>query len=103
MIPLRNTDPAEAVLLIEKMFQQGEDTPVPGAPIVDGTMQPRQLVVRGTQAQIEQIRTLLRDMGEDVDGRTGDVVGSREDDSECCPWTPKQPNRCWKRSSGFGP
>jgi type II secretory pathway component GspD/PulD (secretin) len=70
VIPLRTIDPASAVLLIEKMFSKSAQTPSPGAPIVDLNIQPRQLVVRGTQSQIDQIRALLRDMGEDFEGQS---------------------------------
>ncbi len=70
VIPLRTIDPASAVLLIDKMFAKGAQGASPGAPIVDLNIQPRQLVVRGTQAQIDQIRGLLRDMGEDFEGQS---------------------------------
>jgi type II secretory pathway component GspD/PulD (secretin) len=57
VIPLRDTDPAAATLLVEKLFS-GTTTP----PVVDGTIDPPQLVVRGTQSQIQQIRGLLDEM-----------------------------------------
>ena len=59
VIPLQNTDPAVATLLIEKLFA-GVQKP----PVVDGTLDPPQLAVRGTQPQIEQIRELLDSLGE---------------------------------------
>ena len=68
VIPLRVTDPAAAVLLIDKMFSKGQEGGNPKAPIVDGTLQPRQLVVRGNPTQIQQIRNLLQEMGEELAG-----------------------------------
>lgn len=59
VIPLRYTDPAAAVVLVEKLFSNSQKPP-----IVDGTLVPPQLVVRGSEAQIEQIRVLLDDIGE---------------------------------------
>lgn len=73
VIPLRRNDPMLAVALIERMFgADGEEAEEnPNAPVVDAMFDPAQLVIRGSAAQIEQIRSLLTDMGErlDADGR----------------------------------
>ena len=71
VIPLRVTNPTAVVLLVDKMFA-GSAAP----PVVDGTLEPRQLVVRGTSAQVEQIRGLLVDMGEPKSHRS-EVGNSR--------------------------
>jgi len=65
VIPLRRTEPSVAVSLVEKLFKSSE-TP----PVVDGTLDPRQLIVRGTNAQILQVRSLLTSMGEAVAERS---------------------------------
>ena len=69
VLPLTKTDPTVAALLIEKLFS-GTDKP----PVVDGTPEPPQLVVRGTQPQIEQIRQLLDNIGEGGRTATASVV-----------------------------
>ena len=62
VIPLRSIDPASAVLLIDKMFSTS-----PSPPVVDATIEPPQVVVRGTPPQVELIHNLLEDMGERFD------------------------------------
>lgn len=57
---LRSLDPQLAILAISKLFSN-EGTK---APSVDADLTSRQLLVRGRQAQIEQIRALLEKMGE---------------------------------------
>jgi type II secretory pathway component GspD/PulD (secretin) len=64
VIHLRVVDPAVAVIGINKLFGAGGDEPNPNAPQVDADPISRQLLVRGTASQIEQIRTLLEKMGE---------------------------------------
>ena len=60
VIPMRTVDPASAIVLIGNMFKgDGEN-----APSVDGMLEPPQIIVRGTQAQINQIKTLLARLGE---------------------------------------
>ncbi len=71
VIPLQYTDPAAAITLVEKLFSSTQKPP-----IVDGTLIPPQLVVRGSQAQIEQIRLLLDDIGERA-GAGGFAGGTR--------------------------
>ena len=63
VIPLRYTQPAAAVVLVEKLFGNSQKPP-----IVDGTLIPPQLVVRGTESQIDQIREVLGDLGERIRG-----------------------------------
>ena len=63
VIPLTHLDPTKAVALVERFFALGE----PGANeklVVDATHAPDQLVVKGNAEQIEQIRELLRQLGE---------------------------------------
>jgi type II secretory pathway component GspD/PulD (secretin) len=67
VIPLRVVDPQTAVLAIRKLFGGGDEKeakPDPGAPVVDADPNTRVLLIRGTQGQIAQIRTLLDKMGE---------------------------------------
>ncbi len=64
---LRNVDPQLAVLSINKLFNGSTDpkTPPPAtAPQVDADPTTRQLMVRATTSQIEQIRELLVKLGE---------------------------------------
>jgi type II secretory pathway component GspD/PulD (secretin) len=65
VINLQNVDPQTAVLAINKLFggMKG-DEPDPKAPRVDADITTRSLMVRGTAAQVEQIRDLLRKLGE---------------------------------------
>ena len=69
VLSLNGTDPTVAAALVEKLFS-GVEKP----PVVDGTFDPPQLVVRGTQPQIEQIRDLLTNVGENSPTLTSSVV-----------------------------
>ena len=60
---LRQTDPYVVQDAIEQLFA---DAPRGTAPSVSGDDQTRQLFIRGTTVQVEQIRTLLAKMGEPV-------------------------------------
>ena len=76
VIRLRKVDPEKAVLAINKLFGGGGDskTPAnPNAPVVDADPVARQLYIRGTNAQIEQIRNLLEKMGEDETAMAADT------------------------------
>jgi type II secretory pathway component GspD/PulD (secretin) len=64
VITLSNVDPQSAVLAINKLFGGTGDEPDPRAPLVDADISTRSLMVRGTTSQVEQIRSLLRKMGE---------------------------------------
>jgi type II secretory pathway component GspD/PulD (secretin) len=68
VIALTNTDPQVAVLAINKLFGSLDDKPDPKAPRVDADLNSRSLLVRGTAGQVEQIRDLLRQLGETEDG-----------------------------------
>jgi type II secretory pathway component GspD/PulD (secretin) len=68
VIALTNTDPQVAVLAINKLFGSLDDKPDPKAPRVDADLNSRSLLVRGTASQVEQIRDLLRQLGETEDG-----------------------------------
>ncbi len=61
---LRVVDPQLAVLAINKLFGVGEEENPRNAPRVEAEPTTRQLLIRGTQGQITQIRTLLEKMGE---------------------------------------
>lgn len=65
VIPLANVEPQLALLSVTKLFglSTGEEAD-PRAPIVDVDLSTDSLLVRGTKAQIEQIRALLGQMGE---------------------------------------
>ena len=80
VIRLRSIDPQLAMLSIEKLFAPppGEDeTAQANVPIVDADPITRSLMIRGSDTQIEDIRTLLSKMGEDesADGRRGIAGG----------------------------
>lgn len=68
VIPLANVDPQLALLSITKLFgiAMGEEAD-PRAPIVDADLSTRSLLVRGSRSQIDQIKTLLGQMGESAD------------------------------------
>jgi len=76
VIHLHTVDPQIAVLSINKLFSEPgakKDAPPAGGLQVDADPTTGQLFVRGTQAQIEQVRTLLEKMGEgevDADAAT---------------------------------
>ena len=67
VIPLRVVDPQLAVLAISKLFGTAGDSSSGNAPTVDADLSTRMLLVRGTKAQIDQIRQLLIKMGEPAD------------------------------------
>ena len=67
VIPLVNVDPQIAVLQITRLFGIGSGTDEevdPRLPVIDADLSSRSLLVRGSQAQIDQIRGLLEQMGE---------------------------------------
>jgi type II secretory pathway component GspD/PulD (secretin) len=64
VISLSNLDPQVAVLAISNLFGGGGKEPDPKAPKVDADLATRSLMVRGTPSQLEQIRDLLRKLGE---------------------------------------
>ena len=63
VIPLRKNSPLTAVALVERIFVKEDDE---SSPIIDAMFDPDQLVVRGSEAQIEQIRQLLSSIGERI-------------------------------------
>ena len=77
VINLSNVDPQVAVLAINRLFggQKG-DEPDPKAPKVDADITTRSLMVRGTAAQVEQIRDLLRKLGE-TEGTSGSTTNQQ--------------------------
>jgi type II secretory pathway component GspD/PulD (secretin) len=64
VIKLRKLDPSVAVLAINKMFGGGEEGASTSGPKVDADPTSLQLIIRGSQSQVEQIRELLGKMGE---------------------------------------
>ncbi|GAB4130958.1 MAG: hypothetical protein Kow0040_09540 [Thermogutta sp.] len=73
VIPLRVVDPQLAVLAINKLFGAADGSNV-NAPTVDADITTRQLLIRGSRAHIEQIREMLRKMGEPEPGSGGGNV-----------------------------
>lgn len=64
VIRLRFVEPSVALLAVQGLFGLTTETPDPRAPKVEVDPTSRQLLVRGTEAQVTQIRTLLEKMGE---------------------------------------
>jgi type II secretory pathway component GspD/PulD (secretin) len=77
VIRLANVDPQVAVLAINKLFGSSGDEPDPKAPRVDADIASRSLLIRGTESQVEQIRALLRKLGEGEEQSSG-VVAARQ-------------------------
>lgn len=72
VIRLQFVDPSAAVTAINKLFGGTDGTAAAGAPKIEADSVTRQLIVRGSQGQIDQIRDLLTKMGENVgDGQDG--------------------------------
>ena len=67
VIPLRVVDPQWAVLSINKLYNATGDDKSLNAPTVDGDLNNRKLIVRGTDAQITEIQQMLEQMGEGED------------------------------------
>jgi type II secretory pathway component GspD/PulD (secretin) len=68
VVKLSDVDPQVAVLAINKLFGGDGDEPDPRAPRVDADMASRSLMIRGTTSQLEDIRALLRKLGETEEG-----------------------------------
>jgi type II secretory pathway component GspD/PulD (secretin) len=64
VIRLRMVDPQMAVLSINKLFGGGDASKSGAGPQVDADPSTRQLMIRGTASQIEQISSMLKKMGE---------------------------------------
>lgn len=77
VINLANVDPQMAVLAINKLFGGSGEEPDPKAPRVDADIASRSLLVRGTNSQVEQIRALLRKLGE-TDDEPGAIAKNRK-------------------------
>jgi len=73
VIPLRVVDPQLAVLAINKLFGAADGSNI-NAPTVDADIMTRQLLIRGSRSHIEQIREMLRKMGEPEPGAGGGNV-----------------------------
>lgn len=74
VLRLQFVDPQQAVLAINRLFGGTGETANPSAPKVEADLATRQLLVRGSPTQIEQIRSLLAKMGENVtDGASAEA------------------------------
>jgi len=62
VIPLRSVEPQLAVLSISKLLNITGEEADPNAPLVDADPLARQLLVRGTQSQIDEIRQFVGKM-----------------------------------------
>ena len=73
VIHLNVVDPQLAVLSINKLFGAGAEGGQGNAPLIDADPSTNQLLIRGTETQIEEIRSLLEKMGESdsENGRLG--------------------------------
>ena len=73
VIHLHTVDPQLAVLSINKLFGAASEGGQGNAPLIDADPSTNQLLIRGTDAQIEEIRSLLEKMGESdsENGRLG--------------------------------
>ncbi|MBA4019345.1 MAG: hypothetical protein C0483_19435 [Pirellula sp.] len=67
VIRLQFVDPQAAVTAIGKLFGTDSGAAAAGAPKVEADTLTRQLLVRGSQGQIDQIKSLLSKMGENVE------------------------------------
>ncbi len=76
VMQLYRLDPQLAVVSINRMFGSGTETPDPKAPVVDADPTSGMLLVRGTQTQIDQIKNLLKQMGESPETLEGAVGGA---------------------------
>jgi type II secretory pathway component GspD/PulD (secretin) len=67
VFPLRRLDPVEAVLTLNKLFTEAEGS-TSKPPTVTSDSVNRRLIVKGTTAQIEQVRQVLAKIGESTLG-----------------------------------
>ncbi|MCS7303942.1 MAG: hypothetical protein NZ602_02380 [Thermoguttaceae bacterium] len=74
VIQLSKVDPQTAATSIKKLFGIG-DTPDPNKPQIEVDTTAKQLLVRATQSQLEQIKLLLEKMGETGEVSTGPSRG----------------------------
>ncbi|MEE2707064.1 MAG: secretin N-terminal domain-containing protein, partial [Planctomycetota bacterium] len=77
VIRLRIVDPQLAVLSINRLFGVDAEGGAKNAPRVEAELTTRQLLIRGTQGQIKQIRTLLEKMGETNTDEDADGIADR--------------------------
>ena len=74
---LKRVDPQVVTVAINKLFGGDEKSAGAGAPRVESDPTARQLLVRGTPAQIGQVRSLLQKMGEGENIAPGEEVEER--------------------------
>ena len=88
VIRLQFVDPQAAVAAIGKLFGTDSGAAAAGAPKVEADTLTRQLLVRGSQGQIEQIRSLLSKMGENV-GDGGEETQTDHTNVRMLPLSPR--------------
>ncbi len=95
VIRLKIVDSQTAILLINKLFDGGDASKggTSGAPQVDADPRTQQLMIRGTLAQIEQVKSLLQKMGETIESVT--VMPGP-------PFSGRGEQRGWMAGQGFG-
>jgi type II secretory pathway component GspD/PulD (secretin) len=85
VIQLRNVDPATAQTAVTKLFQmEGENSPL--APKIEADSSMRQLLVRGTESQITQIRAMVDKM----EGRDTTLAETERGNMRVIPLTGRQ-------------
>ncbi len=99
VLKLRYIDPQLAVLSVNKLF--GVTEGVGNPPRVDADITTSQLLVRGTKAQVEQIRTLLDKMGET--GEVGDELKDRTRNVRLIPLTGGQADSILQKAGAIWP
>ncbi len=100
VIHLRVVDPQLAVLSINKLFGGTEEESAKNAPKVDADPTTRQLLVRGTESQIEQIRSLLNKMGET---ETDEMAGGGRGNVRMLPLTGRSAHSALERMEEIWP
>ena len=71
IIPLRKNDPVTVAALVEGLFVDEDDE---SSPVIDAMFEPDRLVVKGSVAQIDQIKQVLSSVGERISA-SGEVLG----------------------------
>jgi type II secretory pathway component GspD/PulD (secretin) len=101
VIQLTNVDPQTAVSSINKLFGGGEGAAAdPNKPQVDADPTTKQLLVRASESQLQQIRTLLEKMGE-----TGapDAANAKDGNVRMLPLTGRSARAALERAEEIWP
>jgi type II secretory pathway component GspD/PulD (secretin) len=102
VIYLSYLDPQLAVLSINKMFGAAEEEN-PNAPIIDADIDSSNLIIRGTQKQIDDIKDFLTKMGESTDGTADPQFAATGDPIRMIPMSPGQSDSILKQIEMFWP